>query len=391
MSRRGAIVTFTNLFPSAAMPRHGLFVKERMQRVAAATGAAWQVVCPVPQVPALLRRRAIDRAFAAMPAQEQVDGVPVHHPRYRHIPGFSMRRQADRMVAGARALLAKLCAERPVVLDAHYVYPDGVAALRLGAELGVPVFVTARGSDVNVLGKDPRIAAQIRAVAAGARRLFAVGEPLRRGFAELAGLPDGRVALVRNGVDLARFRPGDQALARERLGLPSAGALVVGVGRLVRGKGFHVMAQALRKLPAAVHFAVAGDGPEREVLVNLAPPGRLHLLGARSPDEVATLLQAADLLVLPSESEGWPNVVTEALASGVPVVATPVGAVPELLASPVAGALVRVGDAEALAREVARVLGMPRDAERIAAWGRRFSWDEPIAALSAAFEEAFAA
>lgn len=391
MSARGAIVTFTNLFPSAAMPRHGLFVRERMQRVVAATGAAWQVVCPVPLVPKWLRRRPIDRAFAAMPAAEWLDGVRVHHPRYRHVPGFSMRRQAERMADGAREVVTALCRDRPVVLDAHYLYPDGVAALRLARELDVPCFVTARGSDVNVIGKDPRIAAQIRDVANGARRLFAVAGPLCKALAELAGVAEERVTLARNGVDLARFAPGDRRAARERLGLPQDASLVAGVGRLVRGKGFHVMAKALRKLDARVHFVVAGDGPEREVLENLAPQGRLHLLGARPPDDVACLLRAADLLVLPSESEGWPNVVTEALASGVPVVATAVGAVPEMLASPLAGALVRAGDAEALAREVARVLGMPHDPARIAAWGRRFSWDDPIATLERAFREAFAA
>ncbi|MBI5850156.1 MAG: glycosyltransferase [Planctomycetes bacterium] len=391
MTAFGSIVTFTNLFPSAAMPRHGLFVRERMRRVAAATGASWQVVCPVPLVPKWLRRRPIDRAFATMPAEEWLDGVHVHHPRYRHVPGFSMRRQAERMADGTRELVTALCRERPVVLDAHYLYPDGVAALRLARELDVPCFVTARGSDVNVVGRDPRIAAQIRAVASGARRLFAVAAPLCKALADLAGVAEERVTLVRNGVDLERFAPGDRSAARDRLGLPQDASLVAGVGRLVRGKGFHVMAKALRKLDARVHFVVAGDGPEREVLESLAPRGRLHLLGARSPDDVACLLRAADLLVLPSESEGWPNVVTEALASGVPVVATAVGAVPEMLASPLAGALVRAGDAEVLAREVARVLGMPRDPARIAAWGRRFSWDEPIATLECAFREAFAA
>ncbi|MFO1052095.1 MAG: glycosyltransferase [Planctomycetota bacterium] len=389
MSATGTIVTFTNLFPSSALPRHGLFVKERMQRVASALAAPWQVVCPVPLVPRLLRHRAADRVFAAMPVEEVVDGVRISHPRYRHVPGFSMRRQAERMVDGARETIARLCAARPVVIDAHYVYPDGVAALRLAAELGVPCFVTARGSDINVLAQDPRIAEQIRAAVATATRLFAVGEPLARAFAQVAGVAPSRVEVVRNGVDLERFRPGDRRQARAQLGLPEGVALVAGVGRLVRGKGFHLMARALRHLPEAVHFAVAGDGPEREVLSTLAPPERLHLLGTRSPDDVATLLRASDVLVLPSENEGWPNVVTEALASGVPVVATPVGAVPEMLSSPLAGALIRNGDPAVLAREVGRILGAPRDRNALSAWARRFDWSAPVEKLCAAFREAF--
>ena len=391
MTDPGRIVTFTNLFPSAALPHHGLFVAERMRRVVAATGAAWDVVCPIPLVPRLLRRRAIYQAFAKLPASEEVGGVRVQHPTYRHVPGLSMGRQAQRMADGCRELVRTLCASRPVVIDAHYLYPDGVAALRIAAELDVPCFVTARGSDVHVIARDARVARQVRELAGGAARLFAVSEPLRRAFAAVAGLPDDRVELVRNGVDTTRFAPGDPGPARAQLGLPADCRLVAGVGRLVRSKGFHLMARALRKLDARVHFALIGEGPEREVLEATAPPGRLHLLGSRSPDDVALLLRAADVLVLASASEGWPNVVTEALASGLPVVATPVGAVPEMLGSPLVGALVRAEDPDALGREVERVLGMPRDIEAITRWSRRFTWDAPIATLAAAFREAWSA
>jgi glycosyltransferase involved in cell wall biosynthesis len=205
-----------------------------------------------------------------------------------------------------------------------------------------------------------------------------------------AALDVGRVELARNGVDLERFAPGDPGTARRRLGLPEEVALVAGVGNLVASKGFHVMCRALRELPEQVHLAVAGDGPERERLRTLAPRGRLHLLGRLGPDDVAALYRAADLLVLPSEREGWPNVVTEALASGLPVVATPVGAVPEMLSAPFLGALVRTGDARALAGEVRRLLTTPRDPERIRRHAGRFSWDEPVALLAHAFEEAVA-
>ena len=120
----------------------------------------------------------------------------------------------------------------------------------------------------------------------------------------------------------------------------------------------------------------------------LAPAGRLHLLGALVPDQIAELLRAADLLVLPSEREGWPNVVTEALASGVPVVATAVGAIPEMLSAPYVGALVRVGDHRALGREVERILSAPRDPARTRAFAQRSSWDRPIQILEAAFDRA---
>lgn len=372
------IVAFTSLFPSLAFPNHGLFVQERLLRVAAATGFELEVVCPVPVVPAPVCFGDY-RRFAAMPEQEDVGGIRVLHPRYFHLPGLSTRAHARRVARAALPVVRERTTGVRAVIDAHYVYPDGVAALTIARELGVPCFVTARGSDINVLGRQPSIAAQMRAAAGTAAGLFAVSAPLCERFAAIAGRP---VELARNGVDLELFRPGDRAAARRSLGLPESAAVVATIGRLVAAKGFHLVARALHDLPASVHMVVVGDGPQRDELLALAPVGRCHLLGALPRERVAEVLRASDVVALPSEREGWPNVVTEALASGVPVVATPVGSVPSMLAAPHVGSLVRA-DAVAIARELERFLSMPRDPERIRAFASRFSWREPIEHLAA--------
>ena len=388
MTSDGRIVTFTNLFPSSARPTFGLFVRERMRRVIAATGYEWHVVCPVARVPWPLSRLGAWN-MPELPEQEEQPehGVTVHHVRYLHLPGMSLAAQARRMARAARPIVARLCGDGPAVLDAHYVYPDGVAALTIAGELGVPCFVTARGTDVNVIAELPVVRRQLQAALRHATRLFAVSEPLRRKFAALAG-GDDRVELSRNGVDFERFQPGDRAAARRALGLPADVALVCGVGRLAENKGFHHMVKALRGLPKQVHFAIAGDGPMRAELKAQAPAGRLHLLGSQPPDRVAELYRAADLMVLPSAREGWPNVVTEALASGLRVVATPVGAIPEMLGSPLVGSLVRAEDAGGLRSEVERLLRSPYDRTSVRDYARRFSWDEPIERLAAAFRRA---
>lgn len=370
------LITFSNLFPSAQRPLHGLFVRDRMSRVAAAAELDWQVVSPRPKVPWPLRRQ-IDRIYADMPKEEIVAGVPVSHPAYFHLPGVSTRRQARRMAKAALPLVANLAGDGPVVLDAHYVYPDGVAALQIARELGIPCMVTARGSDLNVLAEDAQIRSQIREAASDAFALLAVSSALRDRFEEImAGKKPVQVA--RNGVDLQRFKPGDWLFARRELGLPESCKLVLGVGRLIEGKGFHHMAKALRGLDPTVHFAVVGEGPEAARLQQLAPAGRLHLLGALPPERVALCYQACDLLVLPSLREGWPNVVTEALASGRPVVASSVGAVPDMLSSPLVGSMVRVGDSRALGKEVARWLASSPDPEAIRRFAERFSWQETV-------------
>ena len=376
----GRLITFTNLFPSAAFPHHGLFVRERMRRVAAASGLDWVVVCPVPRAPRGLRRGDYAK-WAAMPEREEVDGVEVWHPPYRHLPGFSTAKQAARMAAASRAVVARLADGCSAVLDAHYVYPDGVAALELAARLGIPALVTARGSDLNVVAAIPAVAKQIRKTVPEAFARLAVSEPLRRKFATVAQIPGETVQLARNGVDLDLFCPGERAEARRELDLPEDAKVAVGVGRLVKSKGFHHMLEALEREPELL-LVLVGDGPEQAALQEAAPAGRVRFLGSRPPAEVAVAYRACDVAVLPSDREGWPNVVTEALACGAPVVATDVGAVPQMLADPEVGAIVPVGDARALADRVQRFLKSAPDPSKIRAYAERFSWEEPVALLT---------
>lgn len=382
------IVTFTNLFPSSVMPTHGLFVHERMRRVAAAAGLAWSVVAPVPEVFWPLRR-GIHRQWHTVPVQETWSGVDVRHPRYRHWPGLPVRRQAAAMAAGARAVVAGFAAQGPIVLDAHYLWPDGVAAAQLADELGVPFTLTARGSDLNVLAQDPKIARRIAHAAQRAAACAAVSRDLGDRFAFVARMARERIYDVRNGVDLERFAPGDAAAARRALGLPAEGRLLLGVGRLVAGKGFAVAAQALAQLPQDVRLVLVGDGPERAAIA-AAGGARVLFLGSRGPDEVALAYRAADLFVLPSEREGWPNVVTEALASGLRVLATPVGGIPEILAQPAPddlrlGALTPVGDVAAFAGAAARLLDRPGDRDVVRAFAARYGWQPPVTLLVAIF------
>ena len=386
------LLTFTNLFPSSVMPTHGIFVYERMRRVAASMPEVdWQVVAPVPHVPWFLRNAAY-RKWSQVPERETWGGVVVHHPRFRHWPGLSVRRQAAAVRDGTLQLVRELCTGRSAVLDAHYVWPDGVAAADLAEELGIPFTVTARGTDVNVIGEDPVIQRRIAAIAPRAHRLWAVSRALADRFAHVAGLDAARVDVARNGVDTVRFRVGDKANARAALGLPQDARLLLGVGRLVSSKGFGAAVDALQRLPSDVQLVLVGEGPQRSEL-EARSGGRVRFLGPLPPDKVAEACRACDVFVLPSEREGWPNVVTEALASGLPVVATRVGGVPEILGDPPPadgsrGALVPYGDQAALVHALEQSLACRIDPQRIRAHAEQFGWDPPVQQLVATFRAA---
>ncbi|MGC6489031.1 MAG: glycosyltransferase, partial [Planctomycetota bacterium] len=199
----------------------------------------------------------------------------------------------------------------------------------------------------------------------------------------------GAVDTVRNGVDLERFAPGDAAAARAALGLPTGVRIALGVGRLVPGKGFDVAARAVASDPG-LHLVLVGDGGER-ARIAAAAPGRVTFLGAQPPERVALAYQAADVFVLPSEREGWPNVVTEALASGLPVVASRVGGIPQILGAappPSRGALAAPGDVAGFTAALGQVLAADRANGEVRRYAERFGWREPVADLVETFRAA---
>jgi len=374
------LVTFTNLFPSRLQPHHGRFVLDRMRRVTAAMGCQWSVVHPVPKAPRMLRH-GVYATLARMPATEQVGGVTVHHVSYPHIPGFSLRQQAVRIRDACLPVVKSLAASGPTLLDAHYVYPDGVAALHIGKELDLPVVVTARGSDVNLLPERAVVAEQVLAMAPQAKVLLAVCDALRDRLATVTGLPLKRILTARNGVDLEVFKPGDQNIARHHLGLPIGVPLILGVGSLIPRKGFHHLLRAMAPIENA-RVVLVGEGRERRRLARLMPPGRLVFLGALPHQELARAYQAADVFALPSSREGWPNVVTEALACGCPVVASATWGVPEILTDPKLARLVPVGNEAALAAAIQGMLAAPPDRAAVRTFAERYSWTPVIKMLA---------
>lgn len=175
--------------------------------------------------------------------------------------------------------------------------------------------------------------------------------------AVVLALGGARPQVILNGVDTARFAPGDQAAARAALGLPGTGQVIAIAARLERVKGIDVALHALATVPG-VTLAVGGSGSERAALQNLAETlgisARVAWLG--HVDDTATLYRAADIVCLPSRAEGLPLALLEAQACGRPVVASRVGGVPAALDS-ASGELVEAENPAALARGLLLSLG----------------------------------
>jgi glycosyltransferase involved in cell wall biosynthesis len=309
--------------------------------------------------------------------REERFGIMVDHPRYLMVPGVGMLPQPFAMARSLLAHVRRHCASGAGfdLIDAHYFYPDGVAAVRLARALNKPVVITARGTDLNLFPEAfPLVRRLIVRAAEEADALITVCAALKDVLVGL-GLPAEKVTVLRNGVDLEQFTPLPRAPLRAALGLD--GPTLVSVGLLIERKGHHLVIEAMADLPGHT-LLVAGEGPERGALERLAArlgvADRVRFLGGVPHDRLAEIYAAADLLVLASSREGWANVLLEAMACGTPVVATAIWGTPEVVDQPAAGRLMPERSAKAIVSAVTSLLADPPDRAATRRHAERFSW-----------------
>ena len=345
------VLSYTTLFPSPARPFHGLFIKNRIERLGRLCDL--RVVAPV----SLLHLRG-----TCVPSEATLDGIRILYPKFAVIPRLFKFLDGRLLYLQSRGAVHRLLAERPIdVLDAHYAYPDGHAARLLARDLGVPYVLSLRGSDAYVLSRFPARRRRIEQALAAAARIVTVSAALAE-FAEGLGAQHERIRVIPNGVDTQRFRPLDRNEARAARRIPEGTTLLLSVGRLDAVKGFdlflHGVARLAKRSPASVRCVILGEGPARArlaaLVTSLGLEGRVDLPGWVAPEDLPTWYAAADLFVLLSESEGWPNVVVEALACGAPVIASKVGGIPEMISDRVNGFLLSERTPEATAECLAR-------------------------------------
>jgi glycosyltransferase involved in cell wall biosynthesis len=391
-SRKLRILTFSTLYPSSERPAHGIFVETRLRELMASGEVEGRVVAPVPWFFSTAPRWGERARMARTPARETHNGIDVLHPRYLLPPKVGMTVAPLSMALAAAQALRQLQREGFDfdLIDAHYYYPDGVAAALLARWFNKPVTITARGTDLNLIPQYALPRRMMQWAAGKAQASIGVCAALvdvLRGW----GVAEQRLHVMRNGVDLQRFRPLPQAEARAQLGLAGA-PLLLSVGYLIERKGHHVAIEALAHLlpshPEA-RLVIVGEGEERERLRALARSlgveAHLTLAGAQPNAELLRWYSAADVFVLASSREGWANVLLEAMACGTPVVATDIWGTPEVVAEAVAGRLVSKRTGEAFAEAISQLLQAGTDRAAVRAYAEGFSWSSTTQAQLALF------
>jgi teichuronic acid biosynthesis glycosyltransferase TuaC len=391
------ILSISTVFPNPSEENLGLFVRARLEGLAAR--ASVRVLAPVPLVDyARIRgKRPLASGAPSGPAhwpRGHPEGrLEVFHPRWFYPPAGGAL-NALFLFLRLLAPASHLDTASPIdLIDAHFGYPDGIAAALLAARMRRPFTVTLRGNET-MHGRYRFRRMAMRWALRRAARVIAVSEALRE-YAISLGVEPSRIRTIPNGVDTVVFHPHPRPEAR---GAPKQ---ILSAGYLIERKGHHHAIRATAALRARgvdCELQVAG-GPGREgrfedqlrrLVAELGLESAIHFLGVVPPARLAELMSAADVVLLPSSREGWPNVVNEALACGTPVVATNVGGVPDLIPSGEFGYVVPAGDQSALENALERALGRDWDREAIARWGASRSWDKVAAEVAALFGEVIA-
>lgn len=368
------VLTLSTLFPDMSRPNFGVFVERQTRELASRPDTDVTVIAPLGLPPLGFDRMARYAALRALPIKERWRDLTVHRPRFPVVPIVGGALHTFAMSRAILPLARRLHAERPFdVIDASFFYPDGPVARLLSRALGIPYSVKARGADIHYWGHRRDTRGAVLAAARDCAGMLAVSEAMRRSMIAL-GMDGDNIRVHYTGVDLDRFVLADRDAAKAARNL--AGPVILSVGALIDRKGQDLLIRALPRLPGAT-LLLAGHGPTAPALARLATEcgvaERVGMLGAVPHAQLPALYAAADVMALPSASEGLANAWVEALACGTPVLTCDVGGARELIDRPEAGQIVD-RDVDSIAAGMAQMLGARPDRQKVRQAATRFSW-----------------
>ncbi len=385
------VLVFSSLFPNALNRNAGIFIKERLFRLA--QRVPLEVVAPQVWSPIDPLLRLKWQGYRAPLEQHEImDGVAVHRPRAFSVPVVLKTKDGDFMWRSITAFMDRLVERfRPSLIDAHFGYPDGYAAIRLGQRYNLPVLITLRGSkDANLIGtpREPLLRYALRQASA----VISVSNDLKERVAIPLGVPAERCHLIGNGVDSVRFAKRDRSSARRTLGIAPESKVIISVGNLIEAKGFErlirLMPELLKHEPKTklliVGGEVAGDPyaqQMKQLVSSLGLSQQVEFCGRVAPERMSLYYSAANVFALATRFEGWPNVFLEAMCSGLPVVSTKVGGNPEVVPDERFGTLVEFWDSEAALKALLFWINSDGHEPAIIDYARVSGWDQRVSQL----------
>jgi len=309
-----------------------------------------------------------------------IDGLSMHHPRYLTLPSLLWSLRWYPYLLAFRSHWKNL-QFKCEMLHVEWIYPDAYAAVKLAKPKGVKTVGVVHGNEAIEYFGPARHRKKYMEAFDRLDHIIVVSDDLKHKLINEYSVDSGKISVILNGVNVEKFPLTDKDYARSKLGISGKAPVGVCVARLSEEKNLDILIKVAATLKnEAPLIYIVGDGPLRkklQTLINdLGMQTKIKLVGVVPHDDVALWLNAANFFYLPSRREGCPVVVHEALACGVPVIATAVGAIPDLVKNDRYGLLCEPDNVTAFADIMKRAVSMNWDRNAISAYGRQFTWDK---------------
>jgi teichuronic acid biosynthesis glycosyltransferase TuaC len=385
------VVLITRMFPNEIEPYSGMFVYEQAYELAKRTELT--VINPVDRYPSLHRYRDLNRKREAIPRYRKFDGFRVYSPDYWYLPKLQAKYPHWNLVLTVTLAIMREARESELI-HVHNAMPDAFAGAVAGRILRKPVVVTCHGSDINIwTSRDrPRSRSLVTRGLMSARCVIAVSNALKQKIKTL-GIGEDKIRVIGNGYDPDIFFPMDRLECRRKLGLPLDKIIYLSVGALKPIKGFSTLITAYGELKSSgLDFFgfIIGEGEDRENLEAQIKANALEntvfLQGSLPHELIPQWMNAADYLVVSSVNEGLPCAIVESLACGVPVLATPVGGIPEII-TPECGLLGAGTTSDALVDMIIKGSGQRYLRMEVAVCSKKHTWQSVAVQVMQVYRE----
>jgi len=373
-------------FPTKNRPTHGLFVGRRLAKLS--SRVALRMLVPQPYFP-FLKPRPPDQAMPGTP-------FPVSIARMFYLPGYAKDWDGfwlERVVSSWISDMNDLD-PRDTIIDAHFGYPEGVGCYRVARKMNLPLFITIRGLETELMAVSS-IKKQMLQAFDYCTGIVSVSQSLKD-MLICNGVDGSKIRVISNGVDSDQFCPGDRLKSRRSLGVDPDALLMVSLGNIQRRKGYDLLIEAIAPYRSNPRFRCVIMGGVNETVTmsalesrirQLGMASRVSFLGQAEPEVVVQWLRAANMFVLPTRREGCCNAVLEALSTGVPVITTPAGDNAKFISEGVNGYIVPHESPESIFVAMEKSWGHSWDCSRISGSVHQYTWDGAADQVAGFFNE----
>jgi glycosyltransferase involved in cell wall biosynthesis len=320
-----------------------------------------------------------------IPFCEEIGGTEVYHPRLFLPPKVLRCLHGFLYFLSIKDLVKRLHNNFNFdLILAPYLYPDGFAGVLVSKMVKKPVVLEALGCDVNLLLRYIMRRGLIRYACQNADAIITVTADLKNKLMDI-GIPEKKISVIYNGVNLESFKPTDKNVARQSLGLPQDKKIILFAGNLEEVKGIRFLIESWRRLvkkfDKKIMLVIVGEGKEKRGLLRLVNKYRLKdyvlIAGSKPHSVMPQWINAADVFCLPSIREGCPNVLLEAISCNKLVVASNVGGIPEIIKPGRSSILVEPANIESLTEGLEKALSNgPGDISQAASAIPLKSWSD---------------